>query len=79
MCFVVWRDTTAIESDHINNPGIITQFFQVPDRPFFDLHDSGLPIHVHRGGQGGEDDAGCEKAAPSCVDSARKASTGSVP
>jgi hypothetical protein len=24
-------DTTAIESDHINNPGIITQFFQVPD------------------------------------------------
>jgi mono/diheme cytochrome c family protein len=56
-------DTTAIESDGINNPGIITQFFQVPDRPFFDLHDSGLPIHVHRGGQGGEDDAGCEKAA----------------
>jgi mono/diheme cytochrome c family protein len=56
-------DTTAIESDHINNPGIITQFFQVPDRPFFDLHDEGTPIHVHRGGQGGEDDAGCEKAA----------------
>jgi mono/diheme cytochrome c family protein len=56
-------DTTAIESDHINNPGIITQFFQVPDRPFFDLHDEGTPIHVHRGGQGGEDDAGCQKAA----------------
>ncbi|HEY5946532.1 MAG TPA: hypothetical protein VIV40_13615 [Kofleriaceae bacterium] len=56
-------DTTAIESDGINNPGIITQFFQVPDRPFFDLHDAGLPIHVHRGGQGGEDDVGCEKAA----------------
>jgi mono/diheme cytochrome c family protein len=56
-------DTTAIESDGINNPGIITQFFQVPDRPFFDLHDGLTPIHVHRGGQGGEDDTGCEKAA----------------
>jgi mono/diheme cytochrome c family protein len=56
-------DTTAIESDHINNAGIITQFFNVPDRPFFDLHDEGMPINVHRGGQGGEDDAGCEKAA----------------
>ena len=56
-------DTTAIESDGINNPGIITQFFQVPDRPFFDLHDEGNPINVHRGGQGGEDDVGCEKAA----------------
>jgi cytochrome c5 len=56
-------DTTAIENDGINNPGIITQFFQVPDRPFFELHDEGDPIYVHRGGQGGEDDAGCEKAA----------------
>jgi mono/diheme cytochrome c family protein len=56
-------DTTAIESDGINNPGIITQFFNTPDRPYFDLTDNGSPIHVHRGGQGGEDDAGCEKAA----------------
>jgi hypothetical protein len=56
-------DTTAIESDGINNPGIITQFFNTPDRPYFDLTDHGMPIHVHRGGQGGEDDAGCEKAA----------------
>jgi mono/diheme cytochrome c family protein len=56
-------DTTAIESDHINNPGIITQFWNVPDRPFFDLTDEGDPIYVHRGGQGGEDDVGCEKAA----------------
>jgi mono/diheme cytochrome c family protein len=56
-------DTTAIESDHINNPGIITQFFNVPDRPYFDLTDHGTPIRVHRGGQGGEDDVGCEKAA----------------
>jgi mono/diheme cytochrome c family protein len=56
-------DTTAIESDGINNPGIITQFFNVPDRPFFELTDNGEPIYVHRGGQGGEDDTGCEKAA----------------
>ncbi len=56
-------DTTAIESDHINNPGIITQFFNFPDRPFFDLHFNGQPINVHRAGQGGEDDAGCVAAA----------------
>ncbi|HSN27366.1 MAG TPA: hypothetical protein VLT45_13825, partial [Kofleriaceae bacterium] len=56
-------DTTAIESDGINNPGIITQFFDTPDRPYFNLTDNGLDITVHRGGQGGEDDAGCEKAA----------------
>lgn len=56
-------DTTAIENDGVNNPGIITQFFNVDDRPFFNLTDGGSPIRVHRGGQGGEDDAGCEKAA----------------
>jgi mono/diheme cytochrome c family protein len=56
-------DTTAIESDGINNPGIITQFFDLPNRPFFNLTSHGLPINVHRAGQGGEDDAGCEAAA----------------
>ncbi len=56
-------DTTAIENDHINNPGIITQFFDFPDRPFFDLTQDGVPIRVHRSGQGGEDDTGCENAA----------------
>lgn len=56
-------DTTAIESDGINNPGIITQFFNTPDRPYFKLTDEGKKIKVHRGGQGGEDDVGCEKAA----------------
>ena len=35
-------DTTAIENDHINNPGIITQFFNFPDRPYFDLTQKGL-------------------------------------
>ncbi|MEO8553590.1 MAG: cytochrome C, partial [Kofleriaceae bacterium] len=56
-------DTTAIESDGINNPGIITQFFDLPNRPYFNLTDHGMPISVHRAGQGGEDDVGCEKAA----------------
>jgi mono/diheme cytochrome c family protein len=56
-------DTTAIESDHINNPGIVTQFFNFPDRPYFDLNYRGQPITVHRAGQGGEDDSGCERAA----------------
>lgn len=56
-------DTTAVESDGINNPGIITQFWNFPDRPFFDGTQDGAPIRVHRAGQGGEDDAGCEKAA----------------
>jgi mono/diheme cytochrome c family protein len=56
-------DTTAIESDHINNPGIITQFFDLPRRPLFDVTDGGRPVRVGRSGQGGEDDVGCEKAA----------------
>jgi mono/diheme cytochrome c family protein len=56
-------DTTAIESDHVNNPGIITQFFSLGNRPFFNLTEGGQPITVHRAGQGGEDDAGCQAAA----------------
>ncbi|HET7061269.1 MAG TPA: cytochrome C [Nitrosospira sp.] len=56
-------DTTAIESDHINNPGMITPIWSVPDRPFFDVTINGEPARVHRNGQGGEDDAGCELAA----------------
>ncbi|MDB4967206.1 MAG: lipoprotein cytochrome c [Myxococcales bacterium] len=56
-------DTTAIESDHVNNPGIITQVFNLSQRPFFDLTVAGEARHVHRAGQGGEDDAGCEAAA----------------
>ena len=56
-------DTTAIESDHINNPGIITQFFNLNQRPYFNLTENGQPITVHRAGQGGEDDAGCQAAA----------------
>lgn len=56
-------DTTAIESDHINNPGIITQFFDFPDRPYFNVTSNGAPVTAHRSGQGGEDDVGCEQAA----------------
>lgn len=56
-------DTTAIESDGINNPGMITPIWDVPLRPFFQQHDGGKKIVVHRSGQGGEDSVGCEKAA----------------
>ncbi len=56
-------DTTAIESDGINNPGIITQFYDFPDRPYFSNHYLGAAESVHRSGQGGEDDSGCERAA----------------
>lgn len=56
-------DTTTLENDHINNPGMITPIWNVPDRPFFDLTVAGTPVLVHRNGQGGEDDAGCETAA----------------
>jgi len=56
-------DTTVLENDHINNPGMITPIWAVPDRPFFDVTVDGVPARVHRNGQGGEDDAGCETAA----------------
>jgi hypothetical protein len=63
-------DTTAIENDGINNPGIITQFFDFPDRPYFTVHQHGALLNsygvtggqAHRAGQGGEDDVGCELA-----------------
>ena len=60
-------DTTAIENDHINNPGTVTQFFNLNNRPYFANTENGVPINpptgVHRAGQGGEDDAGCIAAA----------------
>lgn len=56
-------DTTVFESDHINNPSIITQIFNLPDRPYFHVHHNLMPITAHRMGFGGEDDIGCEKAA----------------
>jgi len=45
-------DTTVLENDHINNPGMITPIWLVPDRPFFDVTISGDPARVHRNGQG---------------------------
>ncbi|HVZ35109.1 MAG TPA: hypothetical protein VG963_21935, partial [Polyangiaceae bacterium] len=56
-------DTTAIENDGINNPGIITQFYEFPKRPYFDHHYFGVLGNSHRAGQGGEDDVGCELAS----------------
>lgn len=57
-------DTTAIESDGINNPGIITQFFNLNKRPYFNVTEGGVALPpAHRAGQGGEDDAGCTAAA----------------
>lgn len=56
-------DTTLLQSDHINNPGMITPIWAVPDRPFFEVTINGEPVRVHRNGQGGEDDAGCELGA----------------
>ncbi len=64
-------DTTAIENDGINNPGIITQFYQFDDRPYFTVHQNGVLLNnfgvtngqAHRAGQGGEDDVGCQLAA----------------
>ncbi len=64
-------DTTAIENDGINNPGIITQFFHFGDRPYFTVHQNGVLLNgygvvdgrAHRAGQGGEDDVGCQLAA----------------
>jgi mono/diheme cytochrome c family protein len=64
-------DTTAIESDGINNPGIITQFYDFPERPYFTVHQNGTLLNgfgvtngvAHRAGQGGEDDVGCQLAA----------------
>ena len=56
-------DTTAIENDRIVNPGMITPIWDVPRRPFFLQHADGMPIEVHRSGQGGEDSVGCEMAA----------------
>jgi hypothetical protein len=55
-------DTTVLESDHINNPSIITPIQRVADRPYFDVTVDDEPRRVHRSGFGGEDDAGCEAA-----------------
>lgn len=51
-------DTTTLFDDGVNNPGVVTAFFDVPHRPYF-TNSSGT---FHRGGQGGEDDVGGQTA-----------------
>lgn len=52
-------DTTTLFDDGVNNPGVVTAFFDVPDRPYF-TNSQGT---FHRSGQGGEDDVGGQTAA----------------
>ncbi|MER3423414.1 MAG: hypothetical protein C4293_09480 [Nitrospiraceae bacterium] len=54
-------DTTLLFNDHIMNPSVITAFWNLPDRPTFDV---GLKeAQMLRSGQGGEDDLGGNIAA----------------
>jgi mono/diheme cytochrome c family protein len=53
-------DTTALFSDHIMNPGMITPIWELRHRPTFDV---GLDEPKLRMGQGGEDDLGGQRAA----------------
>jgi cytochrome c5 len=48
-------DTTALFSDNINNPGVVTAFWEHENRNRFDV---GLAHPQLRNGQGGEDDLG---------------------
>ena len=53
-------DTTALFPDYINNPGVVTAFWNHPWRPTFDV---GADEDKMRNGQGGEDDLGGDVAA----------------
>ncbi|HEY5927719.1 MAG TPA: hypothetical protein VIV11_38805 [Kofleriaceae bacterium] len=53
-------DTTALFSDNINNPGVMTAFWEHRNRNTFDV---GLAEPKLRNGQGGEDDVGGDLAA----------------
>ncbi|HUH03471.1 MAG TPA: hypothetical protein VML75_15850 [Kofleriaceae bacterium] len=59
LVFASWPDgavdTTALFSDHINNPGVVTAFWEHQNRNKFDV---GLAEPLLRNGQGGEDDLG---------------------
>ena len=52
-------DTTTLFDDGINNPGVVTAFWSVPERPYF----TNAQGTFHRSGQGGEDDIGGQTAA----------------
>ncbi len=53
-------DTTALFQDNINNPGVMTAFWEHKNRNTFDV---GLDEPKLRNGQGGEDDLGGDIAA----------------
>lgn len=53
-------DTTALFNDNINNPGVITAFWEHANRNAFDV---GMAEPKLRNGQGGEDDVGGDIAA----------------
>lgn len=59
LVFASWPDgavdTTALFSDHINNPGVVTAFWEHENRLRFDV---GMAHAQLRNGQGGEDDIG---------------------
>lgn len=62
--FAAWPDgavdTTLLFNDNIMNPGVMTAFWEHPNRPTFDV---GMDTPKPRNGQGGEDDVGGDLAA----------------
>lgn len=64
LMFAAWPDgavdTTALFSDNIMNPGVVTAFWEHDDRNKFDV---GMDQPQLRNGQGGEDDVGGQLAA----------------
>ncbi len=64
LVFASWPDgsvdTTALFNDNINNPGVMTAFWEHKNRNLFDV---GMDQPKLRNGQGGEDDIGGDIAA----------------
>jgi cytochrome c5 len=64
LIFAAWPDgavdTQLLFTDNIWNPGVVTAFWEWPDRPLFDV---GVGEPQMRNGQGGEDDLGPAVAA----------------
>lgn len=64
LIFAAWPDGTVdtqlLFNDNIQNPGVVTAFWEWRDRPRFDV---GMDEPKMRNGQGGEDDIGPDLAA----------------
>jgi mono/diheme cytochrome c family protein len=64
LVFASWADGTVdtqlLFSDNIHNPGVVTAFWEWPNRPLFEV---GREEPQLRNGQGGEDDLGPDIAA----------------